>query len=85
MEHVFETRMDKTSKILTVGIAALFVGIALTPLLSANGILSDCLVTLGIFISTYGISFLYSTTSYQITGSNVVIKRPGLTNLKTSK
>ncbi len=76
MKSVFETSLDTTAKLLTVGIALLFIGIAIGPLLFSEGSHDGSIVTLGIFLFIYGTTFLYSPRSYELDETNFIIKRP---------
>lgn len=73
---IFKATLDKTSKLLTVGITLLFLGITIGPKLFGKPGNTE----IPIFISfvlflTYVISYSFSPKSYEINETNVIIKR----------
>lgn len=76
MKLIFKASLDKTAQVLTIGIALLFLGIAIVPLLFSQGNYQESILTLAIFVLVYGISFLYSPMSYEISARDLIIKRP---------
>jgi len=76
MKSVFDTSLDRTAQFLTVGIALLFIGIAVAPLFYAADNYSGSGLLLIIFAFIYGISFLYSPRSYELNETHFIVKRP---------
>ena len=74
---IFKATLDKTAKLLTIGITLLFLGIAIGPRLFGKTENAEIpiLVSFILFL-TYGISYAYSPKSYELNKTNVIIKRP---------
>ena len=74
---IFKATLDKTAKLLTIGIALLFLGIAIGPRLFGKTENAEIpiLVSFILFL-TYGISYAFSPKSYELNETNLIIKRP---------
>ena len=73
---VYKATLDKTAKLLTIGITILFIGIAIGPkLFSKSGNTEIPIVLIIILFLTYGISYGFSPKSYEINENSLVINR----------
>lgn len=73
----YSASIDRTTKIITVGLTALFVGIivyAFVTFSSEERI--GAFVSTAILIVTYGFAYVYRPTGYTLTGRDLVIHRP---------
>ncbi|ELY2011317.1 hypothetical protein SL057_002387 [Flavobacterium psychrophilum] len=74
---IFKATLDKTAKLLTVGITLLFLGIAIGPKLFGKSENAEIPILISfILFLTYIISYAFSPKSYELNGTNVIIKRP---------
>ena len=73
---IYKATLDKTAKLLTIGITILFIGIAIGPKLFSKSENSEIpIVLIIILFLTYGISYGFSPKSYIINENSVVINR----------
>lgn len=73
---IYKATLDKTAKLLTIGITIIFIGIAVGPKLFSRSENTEMPIVLIIIIFlTYGISYGFSPKSYEINDNNVVINR----------
>lgn len=73
---IYKATLDKTAKLLTIGITILFIGIAIGPKLFSKSENTEIpIVVIIILFLTYGISYGFSPKSYEINENSVVINR----------
>lgn len=74
---IFKTSLDTTTKLITIAITLLFLGISLAPyLLESTPNEESSPMVLLILGLTYGISYGFSPKSYEISQNNLIIYRP---------
>lgn len=74
---IFKATLDKTAKLLTIGITILFIGIVIGPKLIVKTEITEIPILLSVIIFlTYGISYALSPKSYELNKTNLIIKRP---------
>ena len=73
---IYKATLDKTAKLLTIGITILFIGIAIGPKLFSKSENTEIpIVLIIILFLTYGISYGFSPNSYEINENSLVINR----------
>jgi hypothetical protein len=78
----YKASLDTLSKVITAGIFVLFIGFGqknVKAILAAHGNLTPTLIhgsVLLLFVAVIACSYLYSTSDYTVTGSELIIRRP---------
>jgi hypothetical protein len=74
---VFKATLDKTAKLLTIGVTLLFLGITIGPKMFGKNENTEIPIILSaVLFITYLISYALSPKSYEIKENNVIINRP---------
>ncbi len=73
---IFTATLDKTTKILTIGITLLFAGIVVVPKLLGKTETTEMIITGIILGLIYGISYAFSPKSYELNETELIINRP---------
>lgn len=74
---IFKATLDKTAKLLTIGVTLLFLGITIGPKMFGKNENTEIPIILSaVLFITYLISYALSPKSYEIKENNVIINRP---------
>lgn len=76
-DMTFKATLDKTSKLLTIGITLLSIGIIIGSRLADKDEKSEgSLILIALLLLPYGITYAFSPLSYELNEKSLIINRP---------